>query len=365
MAKQQNTKASGNSLLDKLKKNSTLDNIAVLAESKLVNNRDFFVTEVPMINVALSGDIDGGMQPGLLQIAGESKHFKSSFLLLMVKSFQDKHPEGVTIFYVSEFGTPMSYFESLGIDTTRVLFCPVTDIEMLKADIAKQLQEIKDGDNVMIAVDSLGNLASRKEVEDAIEGKFVADMTRAKQLKSFFRIVTPHLTIKSLYMVVINHVYQEIGMFPKTIVGGGKGSYLASDNIWIIGREQEKEGKDVIGYTFNIRVEKSRFVKEKSVFPIRITFDGGIEKFSGLLELAEEMGILKLESQRPKTWVKVNFETGAYGATEYSEDDMDNDEFWVEILKDETFKEHVRTTYKVAYSSLLGKYEKKAVTENE
>src|SRR5687767_10190597 len=296
-----------NALLDKLKKNSTLENIAVLSESHFVNNRDFIVTDVPGINVALSGELDGGMVPGLLQIAGESKHFKSSFLLLMIRSFQQKHPEGVTIFYVSEFGTPLAYFESFGIDTSKILFCPVTDIEMLKTDSAKQLSEIKVGDQVMIAVDSLGNLASRKEAEDALEGKFVADMTRAKQLKSYFRIVTPHLTIKSLYMVIVNHVYQEIGMFPKTIVGGGKGSYLASDNIWIIGREQEKEGKEVIGYTFNIRIEKSRFVREKSVIPVKVTFDGGIEKYSGLQHLAEESGVIKLVGQRPKTWSKIDF----------------------------------------------------------
>ena len=58
-----------------------------------------------------------------------------------------------------------------------------------------------------------------EEVEDALEGKSVADMSRAKQVKSLFRMVTPHLNIKDISMVVVNHTYKEIGMFPKDIVG--------------------------------------------------------------------------------------------------------------------------------------------------
>jgi intein/homing endonuclease len=73
----------------------------------------------------------------------------------------------------------------------------------------------------MIVIDSIGNLASKKEVEDALEQKAVADMSRAKQLKSLFRMITPHLSLKDIPMVVINHTYKEIGLYPKDIVGGG------------------------------------------------------------------------------------------------------------------------------------------------
>ena len=91
----------------------------------------------------------------------------------------------------------------------------------------------------MIVIDSIGNLASKKEVEDALDQKSVADMSRAKQIKSLFRMVTPHLTLKDIPTVVVNHTYKEIGMFPKDIVGGGTGSYYSADNIYILGRQQE------------------------------------------------------------------------------------------------------------------------------
>ena len=267
------------SLLDKIKKNSTIKDSAILANSKFFNAKDMITTGVPMVNVALSGNLDGGLTPGLTMWAGPSKHFKTAFSLLMAKSYMDKYSESVLLFYDSEFGTPQSYFDTFGIDTERVIHTPLTDIEQLKFDIMKQLEGIDRGDRVMIIIDSIGNLASKKEVEDALEGKSVADMSRAKQVKSLFRMVTPHLNLKDIPMVVVNHTYKEIGMFPKDIVGGGTGSYYSADNIFILGRQQEKEGTEIVGYNFIINVEKSRYVKEKSKIPVNVSFNGGINKY--------------------------------------------------------------------------------------
>ena len=225
------------SVLDKLKKASTIKETSVLSKSKFFTEKDMIQTDVPIVNVALSGNLDGGLTPGLTMFAGPSKHFKTAFALLMAKSYMNKYDDAVVLFYDSEFGTPQSYFDAFGIDTERVLHTPITDVEQLKHDIMNQLQNIEKNDKVIIILDSIGNLASKKEVEDSIEGKSVADMSRAKQMKSLFRMVTPHLTIKDIPMVVVNHTYKEIGMFPKDIVGGGTGSYYSADTIWILGRQ--------------------------------------------------------------------------------------------------------------------------------
>ena len=211
------------SLLEKLRKNTTIKDTDILAKSKFFGAKDMIQTPVPMINVALSGRLDGGLSPGLTVFAGPSKHFKTAFALMLAKSYLDKYDDAVVLFYDSEFGSPQSYFDSFGIDTSRVLHTPITDIEQLKHDSMAQLNNIERGDHVIVIVDSVGNLASKKEVEDALEGKSVADMSRAKQLKSLFRMVTPHLTIKDIPMVVVNHTYKEIGLYPKDIVSGGTG----------------------------------------------------------------------------------------------------------------------------------------------
>ena len=138
------------SLLDKIKKNSTIKDSAILSKSKFFNEKDVVPTSVPMINVALSGKLDGGIVPGLTMWAGPSKHFKTAFSLLMAKAYMDKYPEAVLLFYDSEFGTPIKYFETFGIDMDRVVHTPLTDIEQLKFDIMQQLQEVNRGDKLMM-----------------------------------------------------------------------------------------------------------------------------------------------------------------------------------------------------------------------
>ena len=334
-----------NALLDKLKKNSTIKETNVLSESKLFSTKDLIQTSVPALNVALSGKLDGGLTPGLTIFAGPSKHFKTAFAMMLVKSFLDKYDDGIVLFYDSEFGAPQSYFENFGIDTGKVVHTPITDIEQLKHDIMKQINELERKDRVMIVVDSVGNLASKKEVDDALDGKSVADMTRAKQMKSLFRMITPHLTIKDIPMVVVNHTYMEIGMFPKAIVSGGTGIYYSADNIFIIGRQQEKQGTEVVGYNFIINVEKSRYVREKSKIPIEVTFEGGISKWSGLLDIALESGHVIKPSNG---WYQLATEEKKYRLN-----DTYNKEFWLPVLTDPTFSDWVEKRYRMAGGQMM------------
>jgi RecA/RadA recombinase len=339
------------SILDKIKKNSSIKDSAILSKSKFFNAKDMISTAVPIINVALSGKLDGGLTPGLTMWAGPSKHFKTAFSLLMAKSYLDKYPDAALLFYDSEFGTPQSYFDSFGIDTSRVLHTPLTDIEQLKFDVMQQLTQLERGEHLIIVIDSIGNLASKKEVDDALDGKSVADMSRAKQVKSLFRMITPHLSLKDIPMVVVNHTYKEIGLYPKDIVGGGTGSYYSADNIFIIGRQQEKEGTEVIGYNFIINVEKSRYVKEKSKIPVSVSYDGGISTWSGLLDLAIES---KHVVKPSNGWYsQVNVETGEVEDKKYREKDTDTKEFWMPILKQKSFREFIENKYTVSSGSIM------------
>lgn len=343
------------SLKEKLLKNSTVKLTSMLADSALYKAKDMITTPVPMINVALSGRIDGGLTPGVTMLAGPSKHFKTGYALLLAASFLKKYSDGIILFYDSEFGTPQKYFETFGINLDSVVHTPVTDIEELKHDISVQLQNLDRSDKVMIIIDSIGNLASKKETDDAIEGKTVADMSRAKALKSLFRIVTAKLTLKDIPMIAINHTYKEIGMFPKDIVGGGTGSYYGADNIWIIGRQQEKEDGEIAGYHFVINVEKSRYVREKSKIPITLTYENGINKWSGLLDLAMEGGYIV----KPKNgwYARVNKETGEVGSNMRAGDFIDNSEFWTALLKETDLASFIENKYTLAMGSIIDEEE--------
>ncbi len=339
------------SLAERLIKNSTIKQTATLTDSKVYGVKEMIPTAVPMVNVAFSGRLDGGFVPGLTMLAGPSKHFKSGFALLCIKAFLDKHDDGVVLFYDSEFGTPQGYFKTFGIDLDNVIHTPITNVEELKHDIMSQLEEITEKDNVLIICDSVGNLASKKEVEDAIEGKSVADMTRAKALKSLGRMITPHLSLKSIPMIAVNHTYKEIGLYPKDIVGGGTGLYYSADTIWILGRSQDKDGKDIKGYHFTIRVEKSRFVKENSKIPISISWEGGINKWSGLLENAMEHGVVI----KPKIGWYSTMINGTQSEKSYREKDLiTNKSIWDDIFKQTDLAEYIKEKYTAPESGILG-----------
>ena len=334
--------------MDKLKKNSKLDHTSVLSESKFFNEKDMVPTHVPMMNVALSGSVDGGLAPGLTILAGPSKHFKTSFALIMASAYLKKYPESVVLFYDSEFGSPQSYFEQYDIDPARVLHTPITNVEELKFDLVNQLEGLERDDRVCIVVDSIGNLASKKELEDAINEKSVADMSRAKSLKGLFRMCTPYLAMKNIPMIAVNHTYKEIGLFPRDIVGGGTGLYYSADNIWIIGRQQEKKGTEIEGYHFVINVEKSRYVKEKSKIPITVTWDGGLLSHSGLLDVAIAGGYIKSPSSG---WYSIVDRTsGELLPSKVRAKDTLHPEFWVQILQETDFREFIRQKFSIGGS---------------
>jgi len=339
------------SIMDRLKKNSKLKFTDKLSDSKFFNEKDMVTTPVPMVNVALSGRLNGGLTPGLTVLAGPSKHFKSSFALMMAAAYMKAKPNAIMLFYDSEFGSPQSYFQQFDIDTSRVLHTPITNVEELKFDIISQLEELEREDDVIVVIDSVGNLASKKELEDAKNEKSVADMSRAKALKGLFRMVTPYLAMKNIPLLAINHTYKEIGLFPKDVVSGGTGIYYSADNIWIIGRQQDKVGTEIKGYHFIINVEKSRHTKEKSKIPISVSWEGGIQKHSGLLQTAMESGHI----QKPKVgwYCKIDIDTGEVLGSNFREKDAIGDDFWNPILDDKRFADFVERKYAIVRTKLV------------
>jgi len=319
------------SLLEKLKKTSTVKATEVLSESKLFNKKDLCPTDIPIVNVALSGSIDGGLSSGLTVIAGPSKHFKSNLSLLMASAYLKKHKKAVCLLYDTEFGITPEYLKSMEVDPDRCIHTPIEHVEQLKFDLTKQLENIERGDKVVIVIDSVGNLASKKELEDALDGKSVADMSRAKALKSLFRISTPYLTTRDIPMIAVNHTYKEIGLFPRDIMSGGTGIYYSANQIFFMGRQQEKTGTEITGYNFMLGVEKSRFVREKTRLPLSISWEGGINKWSGLLDVGLDIGWI----QKPSNgWYEgINKITGEVLTGKTRQKDTNTAEFWLPLLK--------------------------------
>lgn len=343
--------ATTNSLRDRIRKTSTIKDTEILTNSKYMQKKDMIKMSIPALNVALSGELDGGFIPGLTIWAGPSKHFKTLFSLLMAKAYMDKYPEAVMILLDCEFGSPLSYFASIGIDTDRVVHVPIMNMEEFKFEMIAQLESFTRGDKVIFVVDSLGNMASKKELDDAIENKSTQDMTRARQMKSIFRMITPYLTSLDIPMVAVAHIYMTQETYAKPILSGGTGIYLSADTIFILGRQQEKDGTEVVGYNFIINVEKSRHVREKSKIPISVKFDSGISKWSGLLEMALEAGVVKKPAQG--WYSRVDMETGEIESKKFRAKDTDTKDFWMPVLLSQQFRDWVKNNYKLGMGDML------------
>lgn len=339
------------SLIEKMLKSGSIKSTSVLSKSKFFNVKDTTPTDLAILNIAFSGTLDGGLLPGLTVVAGESKSFKTMLSLYCMKAFLDKHETGVALLYDSEFGVTPEYLSGFGIDTDRVIHIPITDVEQLKFDMLQKLQAVESNEKVFVMIDSIGNLASKKEVEDAENEKSVADMSRAKSLKSLFRIVTPYLTTKSIPCIAINHIYKEIGMYPKSIVSGGTGIYYSANQIFIITRAQEKDGDELAGFKFTINIEKSRYVKEKSKLPFTVLMNGGIQKWSGLFDLAKESG--RIINPKKGWYQLVDLGTGEIDEKSYRARDLENnDDFFTGLVASSDFKDFIEKRFKLTAGSL-------------
>lgn len=331
-------------LLDKLRKNSVLKHVDVMSESKFFNDKDPIETDLPILNLALSGSLKGGLTSGLTTIAAPSAHFKSLLALFMVSAYMKKYKDSVCLFYDSEFGSPPEYLSNYDIDISRVFHSPVTTLEDMRSDMVNQLKNIDRGDKVIIFIDSLGNLASSKETKDAEDGNSAADFTRAKTIRSTFRIVTPQLLLKDIPCVCVNQVYDSMDKYNPHTMGGGNGIRYSSNTVFYISKAQEKDGAELAGYKFTIIANKSRFVKEKAKFPLTVLFDEGINKYSGLLDLALDLEFCV----KPSMGWYSRVINGVQEDKKWRAKDTNCDEFWDPLLNDPKFDEACGDAFKLS-----------------
>ncbi|BAU40128.1 hypothetical protein [Ralstonia phage RSP15] len=329
-------------------------NIAILEDSIFKEKKANYSTPVPMINGMMSADTMGGINPGVTIVMGDSRTFKTNFCVLNAKAFQDQHEDGYVVFFDCEFGAANS-FKTFGIDESRVIHVPFTTIEQMKIEVSQMLDALEEGEKIFILIDSVSQVASKKEVNDAVEGKDVSDMTRAKSLNSFWRIVTPILTIKNIPLFAINSFYADTtNKYAENIMKGGKQGFLSADTILMVTRSQEKDDKakdeKLKGWSFNYTVMKSRFVKEKSKFSLLVTYAGGIDLNSGLFDLAMNSGLITM----PKSgWYKIDED-----CLKEVDPSLDADKLWrkaeieesgflMKLAKNKTFRESFRSRYAI------------------
>jgi RecA/RadA recombinase len=266
----------------------------------------FIDTGSYMLNAVLSGSLYGGVPDNkVTAFAGESATGKTYFVLGVVRSFLEQHPTGGVVYYDTEAAVTKSMMEERGIDTTRVIISEPDTIQKFKTHALRMIDayEKQPEDKrppMMFVLDSLGLLSTSKEMEDSMEGKDTRDMTKAQIIKAAFRVLTLKLAKVKIPMLVTNHVYDLVGSYvPTKELGGGTGLKYAASTIAMLTKKREKDATgEVVGNIIKVKMYKSRLSKEQKVVEVLLTFEKGLDRYYGLLDLAEKYEIIKKVSTR-------------------------------------------------------------------
>ena len=286
-------------------KNAGNEYAAIVDDGVEAGDVDSFIdTGSYIFNGLLSGSIYGGLPSNkITAIAGESATGKTYFLMGIVKNFLDADPNAGVIYFESESAITRNMVVDRGIDPKRMVIFPVTTVQEFRTQAIRvsddyMAQNESDRKPLFLCLDSLGMLSTTKEVEDTTDGKETRDMTRAQVLKAAFRVLTLKLGRAKIPMVVTNHTYESMGLFSTKEMGGGSGLKYAASSIIYLSKKKEKDGTEVVGNIIHCKNHKSRLTKENKMVDVRLTYDKGLDRYYGLLELAEKYEVFKKVSTR-------------------------------------------------------------------
>lgn len=275
-----------------------------------------------ILNAALSGSLNGGVPNNkVTAFAGESATGKTFFVLGVVQNFLKNNPDAGVVYYDTEAAVTKEMMESRGIDTQRVILAEPDTIQNFRTHALNVIdnyskQPVDRRPPMMFVLDSLGLLSTTKEMEDTADGKETRDMTKAQVIKATFRVLTLKLAKVKIPMLVTNHVYDVVGSYvPMKEIGGGSGLKYAASTIVMLGKKKDKEGTDLVGNIIKATMFKSRLSKEGKMVEVKLSFEKGLNRHFGLIDLGVKYGIFKQISTR----IELPDGTKQYAKTIYNE----------------------------------------------
>ena len=258
-----------------------------------------------ILNAALSGSLYGGVPNNkITAFAGESATGKTFFVLGVVKRFLDDNPSGAVFYFDTEAAVTKEMMSTRGIDTKRVIISEPETIQKFRHTVLQLVDNYAKTDEknrppMMMVLDSLGQLSSTKELEDTATGSETRDMTKAATLKATFRVLNLKLAKINVPMLVTNHVYDVVGSYvPTKEMAGGSGLKYSASTICFLSKKKEKDGTEVVGNIIKCKMAKSRFTKENKIAEVLLTYDKGLDRYYGLLDIAEKYNIFKKVANR-------------------------------------------------------------------
>ena len=290
-------------MLNNLIKESGNDMASIVSSGIIGDCSTFVDTGSYSLNALMSGSLYGGVPSNKITcLAGSESVGKTFFALSIAKNYLDNNKDGMILYFESEGALTSDMLKERGLDPDRFGVFPVATVEEFRTQCIKIIDSIKEGQKIMIFLDSLGNLSTKKEMEDSASGSDKRDMTRAPVVRGTFRTLAIKLSAKNIPLIITNHTYDKVGsMFPSKEISGGGGIKYAASTIVTLGKRKNKDGTEVIGNIIKCKLVKGRMTKEESIIETMLDYQKGLDKYYGLVSIAEKYDIFKKVSTRYET----------------------------------------------------------------
>ncbi len=356
MAKKASTNESVDFDTKKLLKDLSSDGLEAtfLSDEAISNVGEYIDTGNYALNAIISGSVHGGVPVGRVTgFAGPSGVGKT---LIMLKCIRNAQKKGyLPVYFDSENALDTESARRIGCDVNKIMHVTAVTIEDTQSQIANVLQKVIDANKkideynksveesdrkpnqkVMIIIDSLGNLLSKKELANSLDGNVAADMgLRAKVMGTLLRVVTNLSAVAKAPVLFSNHTYESMEMYPSLVKkqsGGAKVIYLASVLLQMtmtLDKTKDNEGEErsslanrTVGRNLHFLTTKNRFIVGELECDVKLNYRTGIDPYSGLLDLAVQSEFIK----RTGPTYYLGEEKLGYASS------FDNKEFWSKHL---------------------------------
>ena len=289
-----------NSLVKHLLKESDNDLASVVSSGIVGDCSTYISTGSYSLNALLSGSMYGGVPSNKITcLAGQESVGKTFFALSIAKNFLEENKENVIVYFESEGALTINMITERGLDPDRFIVLPVATVEEFRTQCIKMVDGLDKDTKVMMFLDSLGNLSTRKEMEDSASGSDKRDMTRAPVVRGTFRTIALKLATKNIPLIITNHTYEKVGAYvPTQEISGGGGIKYAASVIVTLRKKKFKDGTEVLGNIIKMKLVKGRLTKEESTIEAMLDYQTGLDQYYGLVEIAEKYEIFKKVSTR-------------------------------------------------------------------
>lgn len=309
------------------------------------------------LNALLAGSMYNGGIPNnrTVMYAGDPSAGKTYLILEGVKAFQQNEPDGNAVYFDTEFALDEDAIAARGIDLDRFHLVQPDHWQQFKTqalNILEAYEAEKPGKKerkppMLMVLDSLGQLPTKKEIEDTSSGSDTKDMTKAAIAKSAFRILTQKMGKNQVPMLIANHTYDSLSAYTAKAIAGGSGGLYAASTIVMLSKSSDKETNkitkkdEVVGNIIRATTYKSRYTKEKQTVELRLDFETGLDRYYGLLPIAIRGKLIKKVSTQ-MIWqvgpfsVPVENEKGELEVPKFFGKEIEDDpeKFWTKDVMD-------------------------------